>query len=72
MELDDAVDRFGAAIAGPAGGEVGQELSLPRRERAAESGDLGDGAAGNDSTIDSAIFLPSTSDMAANADRSRW
>ena len=32
----------------------------------------GIGQLGNDSTIDSAIVLPSANDVAANADRSRW
>ena len=29
VEFDDAVDRFGAAVVGSAGGEVGQELLFP-------------------------------------------
>jgi len=35
---------FGAAVAGPVGGEVGQERIAPALERAAEAGDLGDRA----------------------------
>ena len=46
MEFDDAVDGFGASVVGPLGGEVGQELVAPGPECAAESGDLGDRAAG--------------------------
>ena len=46
VEFDDAVEGFGAAVAGSAGGEVGQELGPPGGEGAAESGDLGDRAAG--------------------------
>jgi hypothetical protein len=44
VELDDAVDRFGAAVVGPAGGEVGQELLLPGTQGATQAGDLGDRA----------------------------
>ena len=72
VEFDDAVDGFGTAVAGPSGGEVGEELLPPGSQRAAEPGDLGNRAAGDDSTIDSAIVLPSANDVAANADRSRW
>jgi hypothetical protein len=46
VEFDDAVDGFGASVVGPLGGEVGQELVAPGPECAAESGDLGDRAAG--------------------------
>ena len=46
MEFDDAVDGCGASVVGPLGGEVGQELVAPGPECAAESGDLGDQAAG--------------------------
>ena len=46
VEFDDAVDRFGAAVVGAAGGEVGEELFAPGPEGAAESGDLGDRAGG--------------------------
>ena len=44
--FDDAVDGFGAAVAGPSGGEVGEELLPPGGQCAAEPGDLGNGAAG--------------------------
>jgi hypothetical protein len=44
VEFEDAVDRFGAAVVGSAGGEVGQELLVPGFQGAAESGDLGDPA----------------------------
>ena len=30
VEFDDPVDRLGATVVGSAGGEVGQELLLPR------------------------------------------
>ena len=46
MEFDDAVDCFRAAVAGPSSGEVGQERLLPDAQGPAESGDLGDRAAG--------------------------
>jgi hypothetical protein len=46
VELDDAVDGFGASVVGPLGSEVGQELLAPGPECAAESGDLRDRAAG--------------------------
>jgi hypothetical protein len=46
VEFDDAVDGFGASVVGPLGGEVGHELVAPGPECAAESGDLGDRAAG--------------------------
>src|SRR4051794_10764913 len=46
VEFDDAVDRFGAAVAGPSSGEVGQELLLPGAQGPTESRDLGDRAAG--------------------------
>lgn len=42
MELDEAVDGFGAAVAGSFGVEVGQERCAPLLERSAEAGDLGD------------------------------
>ncbi len=42
--FDDEVDRFGAAVGHPAGGEVGQDLGVPLLQGAAEPGDLGDGA----------------------------
>jgi hypothetical protein len=44
VEFDDAIDRFGAAVVGPAGGEVGQELFPPGSQGSAESGDLRDWA----------------------------
>jgi hypothetical protein len=44
VELDDAVDGFGAAVAGASGGEVGQELFAPGTQCSAEAGDLGDRA----------------------------
>src|SRR4051794_6078085 len=44
VELDDAVHGFGAAVVGPAGGEVGQELVLPGPQGPAQAGDLGDRA----------------------------
>ena len=43
MELDEAVDCFGAAIAGAAGVEGGQEHLLPLLQRASQPGDLGHG-----------------------------
>jgi hypothetical protein len=46
VAFDDAVDGFGASVVGPPGGEVGHELVAPGPECAAESGDLGDRAAG--------------------------
>ena len=46
MEFDNAVDGFGPSVVGPLGGEVGQDLVAPGPEYAAESGDLGDRAAG--------------------------
>ncbi|MPM79463.1 hypothetical protein SDC9_126497 [bioreactor metagenome] len=44
VEFDDPVDGLGAAIVGPAGGEVGQERCPPASEGPPESGDLGDRA----------------------------
>ena len=46
MEFNDPVVHFRAAVAGPVGSEIGQELSTPRREGAAEPGDLRDRAGG--------------------------
>jgi len=46
VEFDEAVDGFGAAVAGAVGGEVGQECLSPLFQGAAEAGDLGDGAGG--------------------------
>src|SRR5215218_10998262 len=44
--LDDQVDRLGAAVGDAVGVEVGQHLLLPGFEGAAQTGNLGDGAAG--------------------------
>src|SRR3954451_15270216 len=44
VEFDEAVDGFGAAVAGAAGVEVGQERGLPAAQGLAEPGDLGNGA----------------------------
>jgi hypothetical protein len=44
VELDEAVDRFGAAVVGTAGVEVGQERFAPLLEGLCESLDLGDRA----------------------------
>ena len=44
MQLDDPVDRFGAAVGGPVGGEVAQELLTPAAQGPAQAGDLGDRA----------------------------
>jgi len=44
VEFDQAVDGFGAAVAGAAGVEVGLERRVPLPERPAESLDLGDRA----------------------------
>jgi len=44
VELDESVDRFGAAVAGSAGVEVGQERRSPLLEGVAEASDLGDRA----------------------------
>ena len=43
MEFDEPVDALGAAVAGAAGVEVGQEGVPPLLEGAAQLGDLGDG-----------------------------
>ena len=44
--LDEQVDRFGAAVGQSGGVEVGQHLRAPGPQGPAESGDLGDWAAG--------------------------
>src|SRR5215203_4210982 len=44
--LDDQVDRLGAAVGDAVGVEVGQHLLLPGLEGAAQTGNLGDRAAG--------------------------
>ena len=44
VEFDDAVDGFGAAVAGAPVVEVGQNCGLPRAQGSAEPGDLGDRA----------------------------
>ena len=44
VEFDEAVDGFGAAVAGAVGVEVSEEFLAPLFEGAAEAGDLGDGA----------------------------
>ena len=44
MQLDDAVDGFGAAVGGPVGGEVAQVGVLPLAQGAAQAGDIGDRA----------------------------
>jgi hypothetical protein len=42
--LDDAVDRFGTAVADAAGDEVGQDLLAPSPQCLAEPGDFGNRA----------------------------
>ena len=44
VELNEAVDGFGAAVGGAGGVEVGQELAAPLLEGPAEAGDLRDRA----------------------------
>ena len=44
--LDEQVDRLGGAVAGPAGGEVGEDLVLPGGDGASEAVELGHGAVG--------------------------
>jgi len=44
VELDEAVDGFGAAVAGAVGVEVAQERRAPLLQGAAEAGDFGDRA----------------------------
>ena len=44
VEFDEAVDGFGAAVAGVVGVEVSEEFLAPLFGGAAEAGDLGDGA----------------------------
>ena len=44
--FDDQVDGFGAAVGDAFGVEVGEYLSSPGTEGAAEPGDLGNGAVG--------------------------
>lgn len=44
VEFDEAVDGFGAAVAGAVGVEVSEEFLAPLFEGAAEAGDFGDGA----------------------------
>jgi hypothetical protein len=44
VELDEAVDGFGAAVDGAAFVEVSEELAAPLLQGASEAGDLGDGA----------------------------
>lgn len=44
VEFGEAVDGFGAAVAGAAGVEVGQECAAPAVQGLAELGNLGDGA----------------------------
>lgn len=46
VELDEAVDRFGSAVARTVGVEVAEELAAPLTQRLAEACDLGDGAGG--------------------------
>jgi hypothetical protein len=46
VELDAAVERFGAAVVGPVGGEVGQQLVLRGAQGAAELAISVDRAAG--------------------------
>jgi hypothetical protein len=48
VEFDESVDGFGAAVAGAAGAEVGQERRPPLGEGLAESFDLGDRAGRED------------------------
>lgn len=56
VELDEAVDRFGAAVAGAAGVEVGQERLAPLLERLAEPPDLR-GSAGRELGEDLVVAL---------------
>ena len=42
--LDEQVDRFGGAVAGAVGVEVGQVLVPPSGQGPAQPGDFGDGA----------------------------
>jgi hypothetical protein len=44
VELYEAVDGFGAAVAGAVGVEVAEELGAPLLQGAAQAGDLGDRA----------------------------
>ena len=46
VEFDEAVHGFGAAVAGPAGVKVAEELCAPLPQRLAEPGDLADRAGG--------------------------
>jgi hypothetical protein len=46
VEFDEAVDRFGSAVAGSAGVEVGQECFPPSGEGLAQAFDLRDRAGG--------------------------
>jgi len=57
VELDDAVDGFGAAVAGAIGGEVAEVGVFPLAQGASESGYLGDraGDAGQLSSAAAAI-----------------
>ena len=44
VEFDEAVDGFGAAVAGAVGVEVGQERAAPAAQGLAQAGDLGNWA----------------------------
>jgi hypothetical protein len=46
VELDEAVDGLGAAVACAAGVEVAEELAAPLPQRPSQAGDLGDRARG--------------------------
>ena len=72
VELDEAVDGFGAAVVRAGGGEVGQERLAPLLQAPAEAGDLGDRAVGNEARTCSAIWAPSVRSVVWNASRRYW
>jgi hypothetical protein len=72
VKLDDAVDGFGAAVVGPLGAEVGQELVSPGPECSADLGDLGDRAAGERLQDGGRDLLTLRKVSGMNADRSFW
>jgi hypothetical protein len=64
VELDQTVDRFGAAVAGASGVEVGQERFVSLLEGLPESLGLGDRAGRDAARTFSAIRRPSAGFLA--------
>jgi hypothetical protein len=72
VEFDDAVDRFGAAVAGASGGEEARNCSFQARSVRPRRAISGMGQLGNDSSTFTAMARPSARLLVWYADRSCW